>query len=203
MSRLRLPSPSVAAGLRIRRLFSAAFSIIGIALRLDRNPLLPPVFIVTRGWTDYPLMLSVDDRDEEFVLELSADLRLDPVRMLDYVRTALRSLVEALEDASQVPVLTLPVLPAPERRQVIEEFNATAGDYRREKLIHELFEEQARRLPDAVAVEHEQQELTYSQLNRRANQLARYLSSEGMVRARSSASASSAGRTWIVALLGI
>ena len=45
-------------------------------------------------------------------------------------------------------------------------------DYPRDKCIHELFEEQAARTPDAVAVVFEDQQLTYAELNARANQLA-------------------------------
>ncbi|MFZ0499469.1 MAG: amino acid adenylation domain-containing protein, partial [Steroidobacteraceae bacterium] len=184
-------------------LFSGILNYRRSSADWSRDPRLPPVYIVTRGWTNYPLMLSVDERAEEFVLELSVALRTDAARMLDYVRTALRSLVEALEGASRAPVLTLPVLPADERRRVIEEFNATACDYRREKLIHELFEEQARRMPDAVAVEHELRQLTYSQLNHRANQLARYLASLGVAPGEIVGICLERGPEMIVGLLGI
>ena len=51
---------------------------------------------------------------------------------------------------------------------------------RQELLIHQLFEERAKGTPGGIAVEHEGRRLTYAQLNRRANQLARYLSSEGV-----------------------
>jgi len=184
-------------------LFSGLLNYRHSSLDWSRSPLLPQVYIVTRGWTNYPLMLSVDERQEEFVLELSVDLRIDPLRMLDYVRTALRSLVEALEGASQAPALALPVLAAEEWRQVVEQFNATVCDYRQEKLIHELFEEQARRMPDAVAVEHEGRELTYSQLNRRANQLARYLSSQGVGPDQIVGICLARGLDMIIGLLGI
>src|SRR5262249_15185370 len=53
-------------------------------------------------------------------------------------------------------------------------------EYPRDKCIHELFEEQVERTPDAVAVVFENQQLTYRELNRRANQLARYLRRTGI-----------------------
>src|SRR5882757_5443661 len=53
------------------------------------------------------------------------------------------------------------------------------ANYPRDKLIHELFEEQVKRTPHAVAVVYDGQSLTYAQLNERANQLARYLVAQG------------------------
>src|SRR6202034_709305 len=74
----------------------------------------------------------------------------------------------------------LRILPESERRQVIELFNATEAAYPREKLIHELFEEQVGRTPGAVAVVYEGESLTYAELNGQATQLALYLKDQGV-----------------------
>jgi amino acid adenylation domain-containing protein/FkbM family methyltransferase len=71
-------------------------------------------------------------------------------------------------------------LPERERRQILYEWNATDVEYpaagsRREKCVHELFEEQVQKTPDAVALAFENDFLSYAELNRRANQLAYYL----------------------------
>jgi amino acid adenylation domain-containing protein len=58
--------------------------------------------------------------------------------------------------------------------------NKTARDYPQDKCVHELFEEQVQKTPDAVAVIYEDQVLTYRQLNERANQLAHYLRKQGV-----------------------
>jgi amino acid adenylation domain-containing protein len=92
-------------------------------------------------------------------------------RYLGYFRTLLEGMVA---DDSQT-VACLPLLSASERHQVIEQWNETAVDYPREKLIHELFEEQVKRTPEAVAVISEDARLSYGELNRRANQLAHHL----------------------------
>lgn len=68
-----------------------------------------------------------------------------------------------------------PGIPQEERRQVIELFNATHTGYPRNKLIHELFEEQVDQAPGSVAVVYEGKSLTYAELNARVNQLAWYL----------------------------
>jgi len=69
----------------------------------------------------------------------------------------------------------LPLLTEAERHQLLVEWNNTTTDYPRNKCVHELFEQQARRTPDAIAVVYGRRSLTYRELNERANQLARYL----------------------------
>ncbi len=67
-----------------------------------------------------------------------------------------------------------------ERHQVLYEWNQTSRDYPRDKCVHQLFEDQVARTPDAVAVVFEDQSLTYAELNARANQLAHHLQSLGV-----------------------
>src|SRR5262249_35257332 len=62
-----------------------------------------------------------------------------------------------------------------ERHSVIEDWNATAATYPKDRCIHELFGEQAAKTPDAVAVVYQDSALTYGELDRRSNQLAHYL----------------------------
>ena len=59
-------------------------------------------------------------------------------------------------------------------------WNHTTVDYPENRCLHELFEEQAERTPEAVAVAFEDEQLTYGQLNERANQLARHLQGLGV-----------------------
>ena len=77
-------------------------------------------------------------------------------------------------------VSELPLLTEPERHQLLVEWNDTAVEYPRDKCVHELFEEQVARTPDAVAGIFEEQELTYRELNERANQLAHHLIALGV-----------------------
>src|SRR5262249_51453420 len=121
----------------------------------------------TQDRTNYPIVLSVDDLGEGITLVAQTDSRIEPARVISYVSTALLSLVDVLESAPQTPALALGILPETEQQQVIERFNTTRTVYPRQKLIHELFEEQVERTPDAVAVVYEGQALTYGQLNER------------------------------------
>lgn len=69
----------------------------------------------------------------------------------------------------------LPLLTAAERHQLLIEWNDTEMDYPRDKTVHQLFEEQVERTPDAVAVMYEQQQVTYRELNQRANRVGHHL----------------------------
>jgi amino acid adenylation domain-containing protein/thioester reductase-like protein len=131
-------------------------------------------------WTNFPIALSVEDQRDRLVLVLDTDRRIDPRRMLGYMSTALSSLVKALQTAPETAALALTVLPESERWQVIRLFNSTRADFSREALIHELFQEQVRRTPGAIAAIYEQETLTYAELNGRANRLAYRLRERGI-----------------------
>jgi len=71
-------------------------------------------------------------------------------------------------------------LSAAEQHKILVEWNNTQTDYPKDKCIHQLFEEQVERTPNAIAVVFEEQQLTYDELNCRANQLAHHLQSLGV-----------------------
>ncbi|HVR95471.1 MAG TPA: amino acid adenylation domain-containing protein, partial [Thermoanaerobaculia bacterium] len=97
-------------------------------------------------------------------------------RMAGHFRTLLAGAVA--EPGS--PVRDLPLLTPEERAELVCEWNATAADYPRERLVHELFEEQADRTPERPALVHDHRSLTYLELERRANQLAHHLMKMGV-----------------------
>ncbi|MGX1174673.1 non-ribosomal peptide synthetase [Pseudomonas sp. R151218B TE3479] len=125
--------------------------------------------------TNYPLTLSVDDLGEGFSVSALAVPQIGAQRMCVYMNIALEQLVEALEQAPQTPLNSVSILPSAERRQLLVDFNATTRRYPQDRTVHGLFEAQANERPEAIAVVHNAQTLTYSELNVRANRLARHL----------------------------
>jgi amino acid adenylation domain-containing protein len=128
----------------------------------------------------FDLTLSVRDEKEGLraVLNYSADLfdgsTID--RLAGHFQTLLAGIVTDPERR----VAELPILTEAEKHRLLVEWNDTATEYPREKCIHQLFEEQVEKTPDAVAVVLEDRQLTYRQLNARANQLAHYLKKRGV-----------------------
>jgi non-ribosomal peptide synthetase component F/methionyl-tRNA formyltransferase len=101
----------------------------------------------------------------------------------DSIGVMLRSFTTFLQgivtDTTQ-PIANLPLLSEEERHLILVEWNDQKVDYPKDACIHQLFEKQVELTPDAVAVVFEDEQLTYHQLNTRANQLAHYLQSLGV-----------------------
>ena len=131
----------------------------------------------------------------EPTLYSEADVRL----LADQFQTLLHSAL-ANPDAN---VVTLEMLSEHERQRLVVKFNATKSEYPREKLLHQLFEEQAQRTPDAEAIVYRDEHLTYTELNARANQLARHLVTLGVGPETLVAVACERSPELVVALLGI
>jgi amino acid adenylation domain-containing protein len=91
-----------------------------------------------------------------------------------------RSLLEGMIASPERCVWELPLLSEAERRQLLTEWNQTAVEYPRNACAHELFEAQAERTPQAIAVRFEGKRLTYQELDRRSNQLAHHLRELGV-----------------------
>ena len=90
------------------------------------------------------------------------------------------TLLEAIAIDPQSRISQLPMLTEVEQRQLLIEWNHTEADYPYDRCIHQLFEAQVERTPDAVAVIFAGQSLTYQELNIQANQLAHYLQAVGV-----------------------
>ncbi|MEL6903184.1 MAG: condensation domain-containing protein, partial [Cyanobacteria bacterium J06606_4] len=91
-----------------------------------------------------------------------------------------QTLLESIVAAPSTKIDRLAMLTGAERQQLLFEWNQTQTDYPRHQCVHELFEAQVVRQPGAIALTQDQQQITYQQLNQRANQLARYLQSCGV-----------------------
>lgn len=151
----------------------------------------PPLPTLASGWTitqsdvdintaKLDLYLELDDRPEDFVawLEYNADLfdEATALRMIGHWQTILHSIVI---DPTQ-RLADLPILTANEEQQILTTWNATTREYPPNCCIHQLFEDQVQRTPEAIAVVFEDQQLSYRELNAQANQLAHYLQKQGV-----------------------
>ena len=174
---------------------------------ISQNPLFQVVFAVQQKEMFKPsfslLNLEVELGWEQWMVDLIAvrmdlELHLWPVgeeikgfcaynrdlfeaetinRMLSHYQNLLSAAVETPDR----PISQLPLMTGPELDQILVEWNNRKIDYPTDKCIHQLFEEQVENNPNAIAVVFEEQKLTYSELNSKANQLAHYLQKLGVV----------------------
>ncbi len=129
--------------------------------------------------TNYPITVYAYG-ESELLLRIAydrarfSDSRI--TRMLGHIQTLLEGM--AADPAARLA--NLPLLTARERHQLLVEWNNTRLSYPSDALIHGLFEAQVKRTPDAGAIVAQGRQLTYAELNAKANQLAHYLISNGI-----------------------
>lgn len=125
----------------------------------------------------YDLSLEMIELDSSLVGTFKYNSDLFDSSTVKRILNHFQILLEGIVANPNKSITTLPLLTEAEQHQLLIEWNDTQRDYPKDKCIHQLFEEQVERSPDAVAVTYKNQRLTYRQLNQRANQLAHYLQS--------------------------
>ncbi|MCA0456388.1 MAG: amino acid adenylation domain-containing protein [Chloroflexi bacterium] len=128
----------------------------------------------------FDLMLEVIETQNALWVGFKYNTDLFTKETIDRMAGHYITLLNAALAQPETPLAQLPLLSEVERRQILTEWNATQLTYPMDKCVHQLFEEQVQRTPDAVAIYFEDQNLTYDQLNRRANQLAHHLRGLGI-----------------------
>jgi natural product biosynthesis luciferase-like monooxygenase protein len=92
----------------------------------------------------------------------------------------LQNLITACIENPEHPLEKLPLMGAQEKQRILVEWNHTAIPYPSDRCIHDLFELQAARHPEAIALAFEDRQLTYRELNEQSNQVAHYLRLQGV-----------------------
>nr|WP_244123661.1 non-ribosomal peptide synthetase [Burkholderia gladioli] len=137
---------------------------------------LPPAYDTVK----FDLELALEENGDEIFGTLSYSTalfhRATIERQAGYLEAMLRAMVR---DETQA-IDHVDILPPEERKLLLGDWNATQADYPEQHCIHQSFEQQVERTPDAVALVFEDQTLSYTQLNERANQLAHELIALGV-----------------------
>ena len=131
---------------------------------------------VGREKTNYPFDVSVDDLRDGFSVTVSTEAGVvRPEQVFGYMVRALNGIVQALEENPHQAAASLDIIPAQEWNDLVYGLNDTERTWQKNSLVHELFEQQVERTPNALAVQYQGESLTYAELNAKANQLAHRL----------------------------
>ncbi|UJD76475.1 non-ribosomal peptide synthetase [Photorhabdus luminescens] len=160
-------------------------------------------FLGAQERTNYPFVLSVEDEGSDLGLTAQVVQPFDPEQICGYMQQALESLADALEQTPDMPVQQLEILPATERTLLLKTWNATETAYPEQLCIHQLFEQQVEKTPDATALVCEERSLSYAELNTDANRLANQLIALGVTPDQRVAICVASSPARIVALLAV
>ena len=132
------------------------------------------------NFTPFKLKLNCLQKASEITLELQYQTDLLSNSNIQRLFTYFLTLVTHAIDNIHALVSELEIINDRERHQLLVEFNRTYKSYPNYEYVHQLFEQQAQKTPEDIAVVFEGEKLTYSQLNSKTNQLAHYLRSLGV-----------------------
>ena len=135
---------------------------------------------VTVGTSKFDLSLELDDRPEGLIGRFEYNTDLFDAATIDRMVGHWLILLEGVALNPAQHLKDLPLLTEAERQQIVVAWNDTQASYPANTCVHQLFEDQVTRTPDAIAVVYEDTQLTYRELNVRANQLAHYLRQLGV-----------------------
>jgi natural product biosynthesis luciferase-like monooxygenase protein len=142
-------------------------------LRLESIP-------VNQGTTQFDITLIMAEAGGEIHGSLQYNADLFEPESVRQIAERFITLSRSIATEPNRRILDIDLLPEAERRRMLVDWNDTEGDYERDLCIHALFERQVEKSPQSPALVFENRQLTYSEMNRRANRLARRLREFGV-----------------------
>jgi pristinamycin I synthase 3 and 4 len=162
-------------------IFQVAFGhyhMPSVARRLGHLEIQPVVFDDIK--TRFDLELHVSESAEEVELHWVFNRNLFTERRIQGMARHYETLLKSIVARPDGALYRLPILTEREQTDVMPQASAPGTHLPAETCVHQLFEQQVERVPESVALIYEDETLTYSQLNERANRLARYLKKQGI-----------------------
>ena len=157
-----------------------AFEFLNGASTFDARGLRISLLKLQACFDRFKIKLSCVRLDDSLTAEFYYDPRLLHADDISRLAEQFGTLVESAVDNPEGAIARLQILGEHERHQLLVGWNETRAEYPGQLCFHELFAEQSRRTPDAIAVTYDNRHLTFRQLDERSNQLAHYLISLGV-----------------------
>lgn len=131
------------------------------------------------GWTNYPLTITVVP-EERLAVIFSYDRRRVSDEMVEQIARHWTAIMDGMIKKPNTRLAELSILSDQERQHLLVDWNDSRRSYPTDRCLHELFEAQAARTPESIALSGGSEELTYRELDAKANQLAHCLRKQGV-----------------------
>ncbi|MDP4147599.1 MAG: amino acid adenylation domain-containing protein, partial [Bacillota bacterium] len=128
----------------------------------------------------FDITLTAVETEKEIGFNLEYCTKLFKRESIERIRDHFVNILKEIAENPEKKISEIDMLSEEEKRKILVEFNDTKAEYPKDKTIYELFEEQVEKTPDNIAVVYEENQLSYRELNNRANQLARLLREKGV-----------------------
>lgn len=132
---------------------------------------------IDNGTAKFDLTLYMRETGRELSASLAYNTDLFESSSITRMIACFQTLLESIATDADQRIAKLALLATTQRQQLLTEYNKTDEVFPCDRLPHQLFENEAQANPDALALVYEKQNLTYGELNKKANQLAHYLRS--------------------------
>ena len=173
---------------------------LGVKRDLSRNPLFDVVFVLqnmnmatidfaelifkpyefNNQVSKFDLTLTAVETETNIRFRLEYSTKLFQKETIERLSLHFKNILREIAADPQVKLSDIEIMTEAEKHRILVEFNDTQADYPKDKTIHQLFEEQVARTPANIAVVFEEKQLTYQELNKKSNSLARMLREKGM-----------------------
>lgn len=202
----RYPYTHILENLREKESFSGNLYDVMVSFQNSQTGLHAETEWLFNGYSEIPLVIHIDNRDGNDSYTWSIDYQtgiFEQETEIYLIINRLEHVISQILSNISIPLKKISVIPSTEYYKIVEDFNDTAVDYKRDRCIHEIFREQAKRTPDKEALIFEGQAFTYRQLDNMSDSLAYFLRKKGI--GRNDVVPIIAERSWhvVVAMLGI
>ena len=167
---------------------------------ISRNPLFDVVFVlqntgnvsvelqdlrikpyhIEKKVSKFDLTLNAVEGEDTIYFNLEYCTKLFKKETIERMGEHFGNILEEVLSDPDTRLCDIEMLSEEEKQQILYDFNNTKAEYPKDKTIHQLFEEQAAKTPDNIALVFEDKQLTYRELNEKSNQLARLLRKKGV-----------------------
>ena len=165
-----------------RRLYDITLSFENINIDHSVDNINYEAHVIAPSQQELPLLIHVRDYHEsaDVAITFAFLSYINDNGVIDNIHSRLASMLTLCLKEENQCLGDIPIVDEAERRLVVETWNDTATSYPDDVCIHQLFEDQVARRPEAVALVYKDNKLTYDELNTHANRLAHYLIKEGV-----------------------